>query len=68
MYRQGGGKGAGCQWHPGCRVGIPGLTAWAGGWVRRDLRGMLLCLCVCLSMGGPLRVLGGGGGGGGSAP
>jgi hypothetical protein len=43
-YRGGGGKGAGCNLHPGCRAGIPVLTACAGGWKHRDPRGMLLCM------------------------
>jgi hypothetical protein len=60
---RGGGKGAGCKQHPGCRAGIPGLTAWAGGWVRRDLRGMSVCM---LEHGGPFGGFWGVGGWGGA--
>ncbi len=42
--REGVGNGAGCRLHPGCRAGIPGLTACAGGWGHRDPRGMILCM------------------------
>ncbi len=48
--------------HPGCRVGMPGLTAWAGGWAHRDLRGMFVWMHV--RGGPPWGALGGGGAGG----
>ncbi len=42
--RGGREQGAGCKLHPGCRVGIPGLTALAGGWTHRDLCGISVCM------------------------
>jgi hypothetical protein len=61
--REGGGKGAGCNMHPGCRAGVPGLTACAGGWKHRGPRGMFLCMH---EDGGPFGEFWGVWGGGGA--
>jgi hypothetical protein len=58
--RGGGERGQGTLSYPRCSVGVPGLAAWASGWV---CGGCVSCLIVHLCVGDPLggRVVGVGG-------